>query len=48
MQSKPANLKAAQENEARFLFHVPFNKNGKIENPANEKINEALVGPQLL
>lgn len=48
MQSKPANLKAAQENGARFWFHIPFKKNGKIEILANKKIDEALEGPQFL
>lgn len=46
-QSKPVHLKAAQ-NGARFGFHVPIKNNCKIENPANEKVNEALEGPQLL
>lgn len=45
-QSNRVNLKAAQENWARFCCHVPLKKKGKIKNPANAKIDEALKGLQ--
>lgn len=47
VRKSPQNLKAAQENGARFWFHILF-KNGKIEILANKKIDAALEGPQFL